>query len=37
VVALSTWLLMPLPEWVPMINGKKGETDFLTFADSGLG
>ncbi|MBI3795975.1 MAG: two pore domain potassium channel family protein [Deltaproteobacteria bacterium] len=35
VLALSSWLLMPLPEWIPAVDEKEDETDLLTFADFG--
>jgi hypothetical protein len=36
VFALSTWLLVPLPGWVPTVEENEDEPDFLTFADFGL-
>ena len=36
VLALSTWLLVPLPAWIPAVEENEDEPDFLTFADPGL-
>jgi len=36
VLALSTWLLVPLPEWIPTVDEQEDESDLLTFADFGL-
>jgi len=36
VLALSTWLLVPLPEWIPADDEKEDEPDPLTFADFGF-
>jgi hypothetical protein len=36
VLALSTWLLVPLPEWIPTVDEKEDGPDLLTFADFGL-
>jgi hypothetical protein len=35
VLALSTWLLVPLPEWVPAVEENEDGPDLLTFADIG--
>jgi len=35
VLALSAWLLVPLPAWIPTVEENKDEPDFLTFADFG--
>jgi Ion channel len=36
VLALSTWLLVRLPEWIPTVDETEEEPDLLTFADFGL-
>jgi ion channel len=36
VLALSTWLLVQLPEWIPTVDGQEEGPDLLTFADFGL-
>jgi hypothetical protein len=33
---LSMWLLVPLPAWVPTVDGQEDGSDLLTFADLGL-
>jgi len=35
VFALSTWLLVPLPEWIPTVDEKEDGPDLLTFDDLG--
>jgi ion channel len=36
VLALSAWLLMPLPAWIPTVGENEDEPDFQTFSDFGL-
>ena len=36
VLALSTWLLVPLPEWIPTVDEQEAGPDLLTFSDFGL-
>jgi Ion channel len=33
VLALATWLLLPLPGWIPMLEEKEERIDFLNFDD----
>ena len=33
VLALATWLLVPLPGWIPMLEEKEERIDFLNFDD----
>ena len=37
VLALSRWLLVPLPAWIPTVDENEDGPDFLTFADLRLG
>jgi len=36
VLALATWLLVPLSEWIPTVDEREDGLDLLTFADFGL-
>jgi len=35
-LALSSWLLVSLPEWIPTVDEPEEGPDLLTFADFGL-